>query len=103
MPISASVSSLISRLPAGWNYNTQVFNTANYGYCNSAVRVCIQLFKITHICHPDSVRGPLPTAPLNCGYGRHIHEAYNDALMIITVSFPPGIITSVDQVPLYTD
>ena len=68
MPILASVSSFLFRLPAGWSYNTQVFNAANYGYCISAVRVCIQLFKVTTICHPNSMRGPLSTIPLDYGY-----------------------------------
>ena len=80
-----------------------MINSVNYGDCISAVRVCIQLFQVKNICHPDYMRGPLPTVPLDCGYGRHIHEVFNEKLMIATVSLPPFILTSIGQVPLYPD
>ena len=52
---------------------------------------------------PRFYAGPLPTVSLDCGYGQHTHEAYNDELMIATVPLPPFILTSVGQVPLYPD
>ena len=47
------------------------------------------------------MRGQLNTVPVDFGYGKYIHEAYNDDLMISTVFLPPGILASIDQVPLY--